>query len=199
MKWRSGSHKREGVLEVTPEHEVRLSSGEYVRADQLEARRQGNGAWQGHDGMGLLQRIYATGYPGPMREHRSCSRPPTATLPEHVHHIDENKLNNLPENLVGLTNSEHVRHHVNGRMNATERSRLADIVKKSWVRDRDKRLRSLKRGDESQQLARPRQRVDGTSAVGECGQAHSVQRCTRNRLRHGLQVSQDCTALTGKR
>jgi DNA polymerase I-like protein with 3'-5' exonuclease and polymerase domains/intein/homing endonuclease len=148
VKWRSGSHKREGVLEVTPDHEVRLSSGEYVRADQLKPGDRVMALGRDMTGWGY-SRIYATGYPGPMRDHRFVFEAVNGYLPEHVHHIDENKLNNLPENLVGLTSSEHVRHHVNGRMNGAERSRLAGIVKDSWVRDRDKRLRSLKRGDES--------------------------------------------------
>jgi DNA polymerase I-like protein with 3'-5' exonuclease and polymerase domains len=148
VKWRSGSHKREGVLEVTPDHEVRLASGEYVRADRLEPGDRVMALGRDMTGWGY-SRIYATGYPGPMREHRFVFEAVNGYLPEHVHHINENKLNNLPENLVGLTNSEHVRHHVNGRMDAAERSRLAGIVKDSWVRDRDKRLRSLKRGDES--------------------------------------------------
>src|SRR5215210_5617544 len=148
VKWRSGSHRREGVLEVTPDHEIRLSSGEYVRAEDLRPGDRVLALGRDMSGWGY-SRIYATGYPGPMREHRFVFEAVNGYLPEHVHHIDENKLNNLPENLVGLTNSEHVRHHVNGRMNAAERSRLADIAKDSWVRDRDKRLRSIKRGDES--------------------------------------------------
>ena len=148
VKWRSGSHKREGVLEVTPDHEVRLASGEYVRADRLKPGDRVMALGRDMTRWGY-SRIYATGYPGPVREHRFVFEAVNGHLPEHVHHIEGNKLNNLPENLLGLTNSEHVRHHVNGRMNAAERSRLADIAKDSWVRDRDKRLRSIKRGDES--------------------------------------------------
>ena len=148
VRWRSGSHKREGVLEVTPDHQVRLSSGEYVRADRLKPGDRVLALGRDVTRWGY-SRIYATGYPGPMREHRFVFEAANGYLPEHVHHIDENKLNNLPENLVGLTNSEHIRHHVNARMDAAERARLADIVKKSWVRDRDSRMRSLKRGDAS--------------------------------------------------
>ncbi len=148
LKWRSGSHKREGVLEVTPDHEVRLSSGEYMRADRLRPGDRVMALGRDITGWGY-SRIYATGYPGPMREHRVVFEAVNGYLPEHVHHVDENKLNNLPENLVGLTNPEHVGHHVNGRMDGAERSRLAEIARNSWVKDRDKRLRSLKRGEES--------------------------------------------------
>ena len=147
VKWRSGSHKHEGVLEVTPDHEIRLSSGEYVRADRLEpgnrvmALGRDAGSWG-------YSRIYATGYPGPMREHRFIFEAATGYLPEHVHHIDENKLNNLPENLAGLTNSEHVGHHVNGRMDDSERARLSRIAREAWERNREARLALLKRGNE---------------------------------------------------
>jgi DNA polymerase I-like protein with 3'-5' exonuclease and polymerase domains/intein/homing endonuclease len=148
VKWRSGSHKREGVLGLTPDHEVRLSSGRYVRADRLKPGDRVMALGRDVSGWGY-SRIYATGYPGPIREHGFVFEAINGYLPEHVHHIDENKLNNLPENLLGLANSEHVRHHVNGKMDAAERSRLAEIAKNSWGTDRDKRLQSLKRGDES--------------------------------------------------
>src|SRR5215211_5589459 len=148
VKWRSGSHRREGVLEVTPDHEIRLSSGEYVRAENLRPGDRVLALGRDMSGWGY-SRIYATGYPGPMREHRFVFEAINGHLPEHVHHVDENKLNNLPENLSGMTNSEHVRHHVNGRMDEAERSRLAEIAKDSWDRNRSERLRSLKRGEES--------------------------------------------------
>jgi DNA polymerase I-like protein with 3'-5' exonuclease and polymerase domains len=148
VRWRSGSHKREGVLEVTPDHEVRLSNGEYVRADRLKPGDRVMALGRDMTGWGY-SRIYATGYPGPMREHRFIFEAVNGYLPEHVHHADENKLNNLPENLVGLTNSEHVRRHVDGRMDDAERSRLATIAKNSWARNRGERLASLKRGAEN--------------------------------------------------
>jgi DNA polymerase I-like protein with 3'-5' exonuclease and polymerase domains len=148
VRWRSGSHKREGVLEVTPEHEIRLSSGEYVRAENLKPGDRVLALGRDTSGWGY-SRIYATGYPGPMREHRFVFEATNGYLPEHVHRVDENKLNNVPENLAGMTNSEHVRHHVNGRMDEAERSRLARIAREGWQRNWVERLRSLKRGEES--------------------------------------------------
>jgi DNA polymerase I-like protein with 3'-5' exonuclease and polymerase domains len=148
IKWRSGSHKREGTLEATPDHEIRLSSGEYVRAENLKPGDRVLALGRDMSGWGY-SRIHATGYPGPMRAHRFVFEAINGYLPEHVHHVDENKLNNLPENLLGMTNSEHVRHHVNGRMDEVERSRLAEIARNGWARNRSERLRSLKRGEES--------------------------------------------------
>ena len=148
VRWRSGSHKREGVLEVTPDHEIRLSSGQYVRAENLKPGDRVLALGRDTSGWGY-SRIYATGYPGPMREHRFVFEAVNGYLPEHVHHVDENKLNNLPENLAGMTNSEHVRHHVSGRMDEVERTRLAGIARESWQENRTRRLRSLKRGSES--------------------------------------------------
>jgi len=134
VKWRSGRHKREGALEVTPDHEIRLSSGEYVRAEDLRPGDRVLALGRDMSGWGY-SRIYATGYPGPMREHRFVFEAINGYLPEHVHHVDENKLNNLPENLWGMTNSE--------------RSRLAEIARNGWDRNRSERLRSLKRGEGS--------------------------------------------------
>jgi DNA polymerase I-like protein with 3'-5' exonuclease and polymerase domains len=148
IKWRSGSHKREGVLEVTPDHEIRLSSGEYIRAENLKSGDRVLALGRDKSSWGY-SRIYATAHPGPMREHRFVFEAINGYLPEHVHHADENKLNNLPGNLLGMTNSEHVGHHVNGRMDEAERSRLAEIARNGWGRNRSERLRSLKRGEQS--------------------------------------------------
>jgi len=148
VRWRSGSHKREGILEVTPEHEIRLSSGEYVRAENLKPGDRVLALGRDTASQGY-SRIYATGCPGPMREHRFVFGAVNGYLPEHVHHVDGNKLNNLPENLVGLTNSDHTGHHVNGWMNEAEQARLAGIAREGWRRNRAQRLRSLKRGEES--------------------------------------------------
>jgi len=49
---------------------------------------------------------------------------------EHVHHIDENKLNNNISNLVILSQSEHARHHMKGNSPKEEtrnKLRLASI------------------------------------------------------------------------
>jgi DNA polymerase I-like protein with 3'-5' exonuclease and polymerase domains len=148
IRWRSGSHKRKGMLEVTPEHEIRLSSGEYVRAENLKPGDRVLALGRDMSGWGY-SRIYATGYPGPMREHRFVFEAVSGHLPEHVHHVDENKLNNLPDNLTGMTNSEHVRHHVNGRMDEAERARLSRIAREGWQRNRVERLDLLRRGEES--------------------------------------------------
>ncbi len=148
VRWRSGSHKREGTLDVTPEHEIRLTDGEYARAKDLKPGDRVSALGRDMTGWGY-SRIYATGYPGSMREHRFVFEAVNGYLPEHVHHADENKLNNLPANLVGLTNSEHVRLHVNGRMDDIERERLAKIARDSWAKNREQRLRSMKRGEES--------------------------------------------------
>src|SRR3712207_4354160 len=148
IKWRSGNHKREGTLEVTPDHEIRLSSGEYVRAENLKPGDKVLALGRDTSGWGY-SRIYATGYPGPMSERRFVFEAINGHLPEHVTHVDEKKLNNLPENRLGMTNSEHVRHHVYGRMGETKRSRLTKIARNGWAKNRSARPRSLKRGEES--------------------------------------------------
>lgn len=90
IRWRSGSHKREGVLEVTPDHEVRLASGEYVRAEHLKPKDRVLALGRDTTGWGY-SRIYATGYPGPISEHRFVFEAVNGFLPEHVHHADGSK------------------------------------------------------------------------------------------------------------
>jgi DNA polymerase I-like protein with 3'-5' exonuclease and polymerase domains len=148
IKWRSGNHKREGTLEVTPDHEIRLSSGEYVRAENLKPGDRVLALGRDTSSWGY-SRIYDTGYPGPMSERRFVFEAINGHLPEHVTHVNEKKGNNLPENLLGMTNSEHVRHHVYGRMSETKRSRLAEIERNGWAKNRSARPRSLRRGEES--------------------------------------------------
>jgi DNA polymerase I-like protein with 3'-5' exonuclease and polymerase domains len=148
VRWRSGSHKREGVLEVTPDHEIRLSSGEYVRAEDLKPGDRVLALGRDTSGWGY-SRIYTTDHPGPIREHRVVFEAVNGHLPEQVDHIDENKLNNLRNNIAGVTNSKHVRHHVNGTTAEPERGRLAGIARDGWVRNQDVGPRSLERGEES--------------------------------------------------
>src|SRR5829696_1060011 len=100
VRWRSGSHKREGVLEVTPDHEIRLSSGEFVRAEDLKPGDKVLALGRDTSGWGY-SRIYATGHPGPIREHRVVCEAVNGHLPEQVDHVDENKPNNLRNNIAG--------------------------------------------------------------------------------------------------
>src|SRR3712207_1959387 len=94
-------------------------------------------------------RIYATDHPGPIREHRFVLEAVNGHLPEHVDHVDENKPNTLPEDFAGVTNSKIVRHHVNGTIGEAERARLAGIAREGWGRNRDERLRSMERSEDS--------------------------------------------------
>jgi hypothetical protein len=48
-----------------------------------------------------------------------------------------------------VTNSKIVRHHVNGTIGEAERARLAGIAREGWGRNRDERLRSMERSEDS--------------------------------------------------
>jgi hypothetical protein len=100
VRWRSGNHKREGVLEVTPDHEIRLSSGGYVRAEDLKpgdrvlALGRDTSVW-------CYSRNYATDHPGPIREHRFVLEAVNGHLPEHVDHVDEKQAQHPARGLRG--------------------------------------------------------------------------------------------------
>lgn len=100
-----------GCLDLTPEHEVRLINGEYVRVKDIEGADFRVLA-MGRD-FGRLDRIFPTGK-GPMLDHRVVYESLIGNLEkkEVGHHIYENHFNNLPQNLQKMRSlSIHTKHH----------------------------------------------------------------------------------------
>lgn len=98
-----GTHELK-YIDATSDHLVRLTSGDYRRVDQL------------HCTTGDRDHVLAMerGFKGSIDNPKGYRIYPTGcdTELEHVHHRDENPLNNDPENLIGLSSSEHARLHV---------------------------------------------------------------------------------------
>jgi len=111
IHWRGYGGKHSGHTDVTPEHLIRLTTGEYVRADSLKpldhvmALSRGVGKIYGY------ARIWPTGMPEIPREHRFIHQEVYGFVDDHVHHLDENKLNNHPSNLQALPRVEHLSLH----------------------------------------------------------------------------------------
>jgi hypothetical protein len=129
VHWIGQGNKHRGFIDLTPEHRVRKTSGEYVEAKDLTvgdsvmalSRRLTHG----------YQRLWATGVGEIQKEHRFIYETLSGnslTPGHHIHHKDGNKSNNTPDNLEVMTHSEHTRKH----------------AKMNWKLNKDKMLNSAR-------------------------------------------------------
>lgn len=131
---------KNGHLDLTPEHKVRLIDGRYVPAKDLvgdfrsesDSRRlpKIRTLAMGRDG----DRIWQTGTTE-MLDHRLVYETlvgDLATL-EVVHHKDGNHLNNNPNNLERMTKSQHSKHHAPENFTEERRKRGTEIMRKMWA------------------------------------------------------------------
>ena len=108
VKWVSKGNHETGYLDCTPDHRIRLVTGDYVRADELE--RGDSVLSMGRN----LNRIYFTNNHWYL-EHRFVYTKLSGSIPEgfDIHHIDRNHYNNVPDNLECINHSEHSTLHDN--------------------------------------------------------------------------------------
>lgn len=112
-----GTHELK-YIDATSDHLVRLTSGDYRRVDQLHCKKRDRDhvlaierGFKGSRENPRGYRIYPTGCDTEL-EHVFIFKELHGYIPEHVHHKDENPLNNEPENLIGLSASDHARLHI---------------------------------------------------------------------------------------
>lgn len=129
VKWRGQGHRHEGYLDLTPEHRVRLTTGKWREAGDLQPGDRVYALARGEvDG---YARLWPTGAEEISREHRFIYEQMYGKAPEHVHHINGNKLDNRPENLAGLGASEHLRLH--GEQTSAEvRAARSESMQRMW-------------------------------------------------------------------
>ena len=138
VHWIGQGHKHSGFLDCTPDHRIRLITGEYVRADELvpaqvrtvtrngkriQSYRYGSRVLALHREVSDYNMLYVTGVPYKQKEARVVFKAVYGYLPEHVHHADGNKHNDHPDNLVGMTQVEHARHHMRAVSSIEKRRR----------------------------------------------------------------------------
>ncbi len=107
--------EKHGYLDITPEHRVRLVSGEYVEAKNLKGDFRAKAPKIQVLALGRVgDHIYPTGK-REILDHRFVYNSVFKDLDDSfdVHHKDENRLNNNPSNLEKLTSSEHSIKHNN--------------------------------------------------------------------------------------
>jgi len=109
IKWQGSGRKHTGELLLTPDHEVRLISGDWVRAKDLKPKDRvlslHAGVKQSYGYCHLYPRLGKE-----IRENVFVGRA-LGMSGEVIHHKDEDKLNNCPSNLEGQTKVYHSRYH----------------------------------------------------------------------------------------
>lgn len=140
LHWVGQGGKTTGYLDVTPSHEIRLTDGRYVRASDLRGGKfvRWRGRYHGGEHVLAVHRqvktvgkrrrnfLFATGVKRSFKESRFVFEATNGWLPDHVHHDDENTLNDDPRNLVGKTRSEHISGH-SRRISREERQRRSRV------------------------------------------------------------------------
>jgi DNA polymerase I-like protein with 3'-5' exonuclease and polymerase domains len=129
VHWQGSGHKHRGHVDLTPNHEVRLTNGEYVRAKDL---RSG-------DRVLALSRSMTSGYSRlhvtgdkELKEHQFVYEQTHKQNAEHVHHTNENKLDNRPSNLTGMSASKHTSLHNKAAMTIERRHAISRHTRKMW-------------------------------------------------------------------
>ena len=130
VHWQGSGHKHRGYLDLTPEHQVRLTSGKYVKAinlkpmDRILALHRDMTAYK-------YNRVYVTGH-GNYREAKLVNQLTNDCFMDHTHHKNGIKTDDRPENLVGMTHSEYSSFHSSNMSEHTKRI-ISKAVKKRWL------------------------------------------------------------------
>ncbi len=140
LHWKAQGGRSSGVLDLTDDHLVKMlggwrKAGDILPGDRVYALRRGvrGGYWH----------LYATG----QKEYREHNFLFSTLLgdSEHVHHKDGDKLNNHPDNLVGMSAREHASHHNTGAVRTPEqieKARQGNI--RSWRDNREYRMQAAR-------------------------------------------------------
>lgn len=100
-----------GYLDVTPEHRIRLSTGEYVEAQHLKPLMSVCSVYRSLSNYGY-EEVWMTNK-AHTAEHRFVYESVIGAIPDGcvIHHKDRNKRNNTPENLEAIPVGDHTKTH----------------------------------------------------------------------------------------
>lgn len=141
VHWKgTGNHTR-GYLDVTPDHKIRLISGDYKQAKDLKPNDKTLSLSRSYS-KGYC-RLHPTGQKEINREHRFILQQMGNVIPDkyHVHHKDHNKTNNNLDNLEILSPKEHAKKHP-----LSEESKIIGIEKRLTTYHKNKHKYNIRRG-----------------------------------------------------
>lgn len=149
VHWQSRGNNAHGYTDMTPEHMVRLVSGDYREAKDLKKNDRVLALKRGITGYGY-QRMWATGYPEIAREHRFVAEQLGWNIEGmHVHHKNDNKMDNRSENLEVLSGSEHTSFHARKMQDTPgHREKLSKELKRLHRENPEIWANSHKRGED---------------------------------------------------
>lgn len=123
LHWRGQGGYSKGFVDLTPDHRVRLFDGTYCRVDALKSGDRVCALSRGLNAYGYA-RLWAT-HEKEIREHKFVYQHFFSDCPEHIHHVDGNKLNNVAPNLVGKSAVDHLSEHGRNPSDALRQHRSA--------------------------------------------------------------------------
>lgn len=142
LHWSGTGGQHTGSLDVTADHPIRLATGEYVPAGELSggvrkwSTRDKRWFRSGGERVMSLSRgqrggrndLYPT-HSDSCKEARFVFEEVNGWSPEHVHHKDGDKTNDIPSNLEGLTHKAHASLHLKQALSVPgEAQRRAALV-----------------------------------------------------------------------
>lgn len=120
VHWLGQGSRESGFLDATGNHPIRLTTGEYIKVEDLQGGKLVK--WRGrlHHGEHVLalhrytgdyNYLHITGEKKRIKECRVIFEQLNGYSPEHIHHINGDKLDDSPNNLSGMSRSDHTALH----------------------------------------------------------------------------------------
>lgn len=159
LYWKGQGGKTHGYLDLTPDHRIKTREGRFVEAGTL-VENQSIVAL--HRSTRERNHLYATGYHKKLIEARVVFESTKGWSPEHVHHEDENPLNDNPLNLVGMSHRAHMSLHNRKLANVP-----GEMSRRAYARSPEAKKRNAR-------------------AVSAAGKAKAERRFTREQLEEAL-------------
>ena len=155
VHWRGTGNCNTGYLDVTAEHKLRLVDGTYIAASDLRGGKleRVNSTTRSNYGQLVYRKgerilalhrqtklilgqfrnyLYPTGCrKKPLKEARAVFEITKGWCPEHVHHKDNNSINDMPDNLEGMTRAAHTAYHALNASPKEKRRRIQALTNMS--------------------------------------------------------------------
>ena len=157
VHWRGTGNKHTGYVDLTADHLVLCVDKSWVAAGAL---RPGDRVMaMSRDVARGYARLYFTGQKAPVREHRFVwAQHMKGPLPAHVHHENENRLDNRISNLAGMTNSDHQKLH-GANISDERRAKYSEVSRRRYA-EGTLGIRGWKKEEHPRWLGLTREEID---------------------------------------